>query len=161
MDNFSLHSAGYDISYNRDIGIITAVLESGHSVELPATGYSMFPTLRSGDRVIVKPLTKGKLPKPGSVVVYKDNSGLVMHRLVEILDDDSCKQMFDTRGDSMIDHDKPWSQQQLIGIAVSYKRGKKEHLIKTFVPGTWRYYYYHRLLWLFNKSKIFSGFRLP
>jgi len=150
VETSPLHSADSDNSVNRDIGIILAVLESGHSVELPATGYSMFPTLRPGDKVIVRPLTKGELPKPGSVVVYKENSGFVMHRLVEIIGCDSGYVQFITRGDSMSEPDKPWPQQKLLGVANCYKRGNREYPVKTFVPGIWRYKFNRRLLWLYN-----------
>lgn len=181
MESSPLHSAGYDISSDRTIGLVMAVLESGHSVELPATGFSMFPTLRPGDRVIVKPLAKGELPLTGSVVVCVDNgataqrrngatvqrhnditperhnSSLVMHRLVEIISDDSGKLLYITRGDSVKEPDKPWPQQQLIGVAKSYKRGRKEHSIKAFIPGACRYLFNHRLLWMFNKIMILTG----
>ena len=155
------------------MGIIFSVLESGNSVELPAVGYSMFPTLRPGDRIIVKPIMKGELPIRGSVVVYlannvtgqgegttaKDNRekrwsgnrGLVMHRLIGIYNNPSGKPLFITRGDSGKEPDKPWPQQQLIGVAVNYKRDKKEQLIKTFIPAFWRYIYNLMFLWMFRK----------
>jgi signal peptidase I len=57
--------------FNRDLGIIKVVLEAGHSVVLPSTGFSMFPALRPGDLVVVKPLMKGEIPENGSVVVYE------------------------------------------------------------------------------------------
>jgi signal peptidase I len=134
-----------------DIGLVKTILESGHSIELPATGYSMFPTLRPGYRLVVKPATKGETPKIGSVVVYKDNGSLVMHRLIEIIDDDPNNILFITRGDSMLEPDKPWPLQQMMGVAVSYRGVKKEHSVKTFVPGVWRYGYNRRLLWKYNK----------
>jgi len=181
VESSPLHSAGYDISSDRTIGLVMAVLESGHSVELPATGFSMFPTLRPGDRVIVKPLAKGELPLTGSVVVCVDNgataqrrngatvqrhnditperhnSSLVMHRLVEINNNDSGNQMLITRGDSGRESDKPWHQEQFIGMAISYKRRRKEHSIKAFIPGACRYLFNHRLLWMFNKIMILTG----
>jgi signal peptidase I len=52
------------------------VLDSGNSVELNAAGYSMFPTLRPGDRVVVKPVAKGEVPVRGSVVVFVDNGAM-------------------------------------------------------------------------------------
>lgn len=140
-------------SHKRDVEIILAVLESGHSVELPATGYSMFPTLRPGDRVIVKPLTQEDLPQKGSVVVYIENSGFVMHRLVEITRSGSGHTQFITRGDSMPEPDKPWHQQKLLGVAVSYKRGKREYTVKSFVPDIMRYKFNRRVLWLYNMLK--------
>jgi signal peptidase I len=139
--------------YNRDLAIVISVLESGNSVELPATGYSMFPALRPGNRVIIKPLPEGDLPELGSVVVYRDNNILVMHRLVEIITADKRNPLFITRGDSMMAPDKPFPLQKLLGVAVRYKGVRKEHSLKTHVPRAWRYEYNRRLLWLFFKFK--------
>jgi signal peptidase I len=136
-----------------EIETVKAVLESGSLVELRATGYSMFPTLRSGDRVIIKPVVNGELPVQGSVVVCVENGKLVLHRLVEMKNDASGNSFYITRGDSIMESDQPWSQNQLLGIAVSYKRRKNEQLIKIFIPGKWRYKYNRRLLWVFNKVK--------
>lgn len=169
METFPQHSAGSEGPGNREIGIIKAVLESGHSVELPATGYSMFPTLRPGDKVIVKPLTKGKLPEKGSVVVFVDygitaqqlngamdqgnNGALVLHRLIGMTSEDHNNPLLITRGDSMAETDKLWPLQNLLGVAESFKRGIREHPVKTFVPGILRYKLNLRLLWLFYKLK--------
>jgi hypothetical protein len=155
-------------------------------VELPATGYSMFPTLLSGDKVVVRQLLKAELPERGRVVVFVDDSTpaqtafakaiavngrngitaqsevhvaqggeppsiLVMHRLVEVKKDDSGNLLFITRGDSMMEPDEPWTQQQLVGVAVSYKQGKKEYPVKSFVPKGRRYKYNRRLLWMYSK----------
>jgi signal peptidase I len=164
---------------NKDVAgidVVVSVLESGHSVELPATGYSMFPTLRPGDRVVVKPLLKGEVPGKGSVVVFIDDGAtaqgwngitaqssghraqgkeptsiMVMHRLIEIISDDSGQTLFITRGDSGTDPDKPWPQQQLIGVAVSFKRRKQEHFVNICIPTAWRYKYNRRLLWVFSR----------
>jgi signal peptidase I len=154
VEKSPLNSAGYDNSLERNIGIIKTVLESGHSVELPATGYSMFPTLRPGDSVVVKPIPAGEFPKPGSVVIYIENKVLVMHRLIAIIDRNDGEPLFITRGDSGIEQDKPWPQQQLLGVAVIYKRAEKGHSVKSFVPGVWRYEYNRRLLWLYNWIKV-------
>ena len=129
------------------IGTIKAVLESGNSIEIPATGYSMFPTLHPGDRVIVKPLTKGELPEPGSVVVYTDGKRLVMHRLIEISQKEG-ELKFITRGDSQGMIDNPWTQNQLLGVAYSYIKNRKEHHIRSFLPMPGFYRINRRILWL-------------
>jgi hypothetical protein len=69
-------SENSNIRNNNSIGIdvVLSVLESGHSVELPTRGYSLFPTLRPRDKVVVRPLSKGKFPERGSVVVLIDYS---------------------------------------------------------------------------------------
>jgi signal peptidase I len=206
MNTFSLEYDSDNNPFKREIGIIISVLESGNSVELQATGYSMFPTLRPGDRVVVKPISKDQLPKPGNVVVCIENGlkaqttsanasvvkgrngvteerhngstaqwrngateegynnitteqhniTLVMHRLVKMVNNDAGIQTFITRGDSSLEPDQLWPQKQLLGVAVSYKRSGKEHLIINFLPGAWRYKYNRRLLRMFGKIKRLS-----
>jgi signal peptidase I len=141
------------ISSDRDMNIVTAILESGNCVGLPATGYSMFPTLLDGYLVTVKPFPEGVLPEPGSVVVYKDNGILVMHRLLGIATDDNGNLQFITRGDSRMEPDKPWTQKQFLGVAIRYKEAKREHTIRTFLPPAWRYKFNNRLLWVYSIIK--------
>jgi len=75
---------------------------------------------------------------------------LVMHRLIEI-NEDSGKLLFITRGDSRKEPDKPWTREQLLGIAVSYRYFKKSHSVNTFIPCGLRYIFNRRLLWLAGK----------
>jgi signal peptidase I len=145
-------------SFDRDIGIILAVLESGNSVELPATGYSMFPTIRPGVIVVVKPLQKGEIPQTGSVIVCWDSSGLIMHRLTRIIRDETGNPLFITRGDSIMETDNPIPLQQLIGVAVGYKIGIKVNQLKPFIPGPLRYIYNRKLFWFYNFLKRLSNF---
>ncbi len=169
MEPSHLQSYNIDTFNIRYIELIKELLDSGHSVELPASGFSMFPTLRPGDRVLVKPPEKGKLPRRGSVVVCVENgitelqnniianerhaAMLVMHRLIEIKYDDSGMPLLITHGDSLVKPDDPWSFDRFIGIALSFKRGKKEYLVKDFIPGKYRYLLNRKLLWMFNKMK--------
>ena len=171
------------------------LLKQGKSVSHTAEGYSMFPTLRPGDIIVVKPLKMDEVPKPGSIVIYMNKStgrraqstefsahsegrqkidyerqvsdqeqnnsekygGLVMHRLIGIMSDNSGEQLFITRGDSRTEPDKPLSQQQLLGVAESYRRGKKEYPVKIFVPCLWRYLFNRMLLWLYGKFMRFHN----
>ena len=137
-----------DNSLTRDIGIIRAVLDSGRTVELPATGFSMFPVLRPGDYITVKSLTEGEWPRPGDVVVFSSQTGLVMHRLISVSGIPE-NPLFITQGDSLANHDKPWSAVHLAGIAVLFKRKGKEFKLEKSVPGLWRRRYNRILLWLY------------
>lgn len=181
MDILSSNIENINNFINGNIGIVIAVLESGNSIELKASGYSMFPTLRPDDNVLVKPLDKGELPEPGNVVVCIENglkaqrcngateegynnitteqhkSILVMHRLLEIKADNHGNPELITRGDSRNEPDKPWSLQQLLGVACTYKRKDKEHFLKSYIPGTWRYKFNHSLIWFYIKMKNLSG----
>jgi hypothetical protein len=77
--------------------ILITVLESGNSIELPATGYSMFPALRPGDKITVKPILNNILPQKGSVVVYIKDQKLVVHCIVKVTKDQYKKFDLNTR----------------------------------------------------------------
>jgi hypothetical protein len=157
LNPLSSENISKNISSDRDLNIVTAILESGNCVELPANGYSMFPSLMPGYIVVVKPLPEGVLPEAGSVVVFKDRGIMVMHRLLEITIGDNGHLRFNTRGDSRMEPDKPWTQNQFLGVAVRYKGAKREHSVRIFVPSAWRYKYNYLLLWVFIKIKKFTG----
>jgi signal peptidase I len=143
------------------IDTITAILESGNSVVLPATGYSMFPTLRPGDRVLVKPVIKDEMPIPGSIVVFRDNDQLIIHRLIKILQNEEGNDCFEARGDSRPVSDKILPVQHIIGLAVSYKRAGKENYLKCCNPGKFKYLVNRTALWFFFKSKKLSDYFRP
>jgi len=148
---------------------VLEILAKGHSVELPATGLSMFPTFRPGDRVVVRPLRKDEMPEKGEVVVFIEtgvtalrqngvtaeiNPGVfVMHRLISITEDEMGERWCITRGDSRREADRPWQIQQLIGVAVSYRSGKKEKEIKSYIPSEFRYKLNWWLLWGWGKIR--------
>jgi len=140
----NINANSYD--FNRDAGIIKAVLESDNSVELPAEGYSMFPAFIPGNRVVIKPISGGTLPQPGNVVVFQNNGVLVMHRLIRISSDNNGNPLFITRGDSGIEPDNPVTRKQLIGIAVTCKGAKREYPVRSFLPPAWKYILNRRLL---------------
>jgi signal peptidase I len=116
----------------------------------------MFPTLRPGDRVTVKPLLKGELPAPGSVIVCREKENLVMHRLIEIIEGEGGELFFITRGDSVNEKDNPWHKKQLLGVAITYRRSEKYYPVNALMP-IWLHYKINRLmLWFTKKLK-----RLP
>ena len=135
------------------IETVLVVLRSGKSVELAATGYSMFPSLRPGDRVIFKPLVKKEIPEPGNIVVYRDNSGLVIHRLIKVIPDNKGNHAFMTRGDARPENDRIICADQILGVAFKYKRNRKEHALKDFIPSKIRYNLNHLYLWIFTRFK--------
>lgn len=140
------------------IDIINTVLASGHSVDLPATGYSMFPLLLPGDKVTVKPISKGEIPGPGNVVVFRSKSGLVLHRVVKLTKSLSGAIIAETQGDSLLVKDQPLNSELLIGIAISFKRNGKIHPIKKFLPGLLRYRFNNLFLQVYIKlRKIVPG----
>jgi len=158
---------------------VLELLRTGHSVELPATGYSMFPAIRPGERVVVRPVGKDETLEKGAVLVCYDagataqrrngataegngaaaqrhngamaNQIFVMHRLIEVRKDEAGNVNLITRGDSLEWADEPWRIDQLVGIAVSRKSGNKERKIRCFVPSDLRYRVNWWMLWGYGK----------
>lgn len=156
MDTSSSYSENYDISGKRGIEIIISVLESGHSVELPATGYSMFPTIRPGDKVLVIPMERNLLPEPGGILVVNLNSELVMHRLTKIRNDSQSENLLITRGDCMAEPDLPFHTDQVIGLADSYIRNSRQHALICRIPSVREYKLNRMLFWIWFKLRKVS-----
>jgi hypothetical protein len=136
------------------------LLKQGHSVEIPASGYSMFPILRPGDKVVVSPIKEIDLITPGDVIVVHRENSFIMHRLVEIRKERSGVVKYLLQGDCMMSPDSPLSPDHLAGIAVSYFRRNRKKII-TRRPGTKVKFIKNRIsLWLWNKkNQILSYFR--
>ena len=73
---------------------------------------------------------------------------LVMHRVIDIKDENSSEPLIITRGDSRMENDKPWPLHKLMGIAVSCKRNMTVYPVKTFVPVELRYKLCRMWLWV-------------
>ena len=55
---------------------------TGHILELPASGVSMLPLIRTGDRLTVH-CTSLKALRNGDIIVYTDGKQAVVHRLID------------------------------------------------------------------------------
>lgn len=137
----------------KSAGLIISILRSGHSVELPASGYSMFPALRPGDLVTVNPISKEGLFEPGIVVVFRKDNSFIMHRIVKLTESSVAEISIETQGDSLLKKDQPVSIENYLGIAVSFKRNQKERKIRKIIPSVTRYRLNHSLLWIYSKVK--------
>ena len=71
---------------------------------------SMEPTFSKGSLLIVK---EGKEIKLGDIVVYQSNSNLIVHRVIEINDD-----QITTKGDANNANDEPFNKEMIKGIVV-------------------------------------------
>lgn len=142
-----------ELDAEKSVGLILSILRSGHSVELPASGYSMFPVLRPGDIVTVNPIPDVSFFEPGIVVVFRKENNLIMHRLVKLTESRRGEITIETQGDSLIKKDQPVSIENYYGIAISFKRNGKEHRIRKVIPSVSRYRFNHSLLWFAGKVK--------
>jgi hypothetical protein len=99
---------------------LVQLLKDGQQVEVPASGLSMFPLLRPGDNLVVKP----QLPQIGDIGVFSKHQILIAHRLINTTD-----KTFYFKGDALINPDSPTSIDDVLGTVVARKRGSKVILI--------------------------------
>lgn len=105
----------------KDIGFL--LLAEGKTIRVRAGGTSMYPSIKPGSVIFIKPLEKDAGPLPGEIIAWKKDSGIVVHRLIK-----SYKQkgqnFFVTRGDSSPAEDEPVLLEQIAGKVVRVENSK-------------------------------------
>ena len=96
-----------------DIPEITDLLLASKKVRLTIEGFSMYPTLRTGDWVDIDPALKQTL-KAGDLIVFRKEKQLVCHRLVEIFEKDG-NTWVKTKGDTVKGGDPLIGVHQVLG----------------------------------------------
>jgi len=94
------------------------LLSDGFNVRLNTRGFSMFPLIRTGDRIIIKPV---RSPAPGDVIVFKKNDELVCHRLKRIFVKNGIS-FLQTKGDNQFKPDEPITPSDILGKIVEIDR---------------------------------------
>ena len=114
--------------------VMSAVLESGHRVRFTATGDSMHPFIRSGQRLVVEAVDPRALRR-GDVVLARLERGLTAHRIIEIEERQGEVVSITTRGDNCALEDPPFPPAQLVGrINPSWWRN-----LVTIIALAWRW----------------------
>jgi signal peptidase I len=94
------------------------VLRAGGRVSLVATGHSMTPAIRSGDRLTIDPLRGA--PRTGDVLACAIDSRLVIHRVVG-----RHGGLTEVRGDVAPASDPQVPVQALLGVVTRVERGHR------------------------------------
>lgn len=104
------------------IEILQAILEKGVPFRFRVKGFSMSPFIKDGDAVTVSPLG-GTLPGLGDVIAFrhKGTDRLVIHR-VAIKKSGSVL----TKGDNVLEADRPVSRADILGYVTKVERDGKE-----------------------------------
>ncbi len=101
-----------------------SLLEEGKQVTVTAGGYSMWPTIKPGDRIIINPLNPEKPLTAGKVVALRRDGGFVVHRITEVRIG-KLSRFIKTRGDAALIPD-PWSiEMNVAGKVIEIIRGDK------------------------------------
>ncbi len=128
--------------------VVAQLLTEGRTIEIQASGYSMFPLLRPGDKLQVHPRVESI--KSGDIIVFDRGDVFVAHRLLEVQGDVVlCK------GDGFAFYDSPISLRQVVG-KVSH-RSRNERSIDLSER---RYVWFGKLMLLFPRAMgfVFSYF---
>ena len=99
------------------------LLDKGTSIRITASGYSMFPAIRPGNTIIIKPVPPDEL-KCGMIIAWKREKDLVVHRLVLAYEADGEKYYL-TRGDSSRSSDKPVTIDMIAGRVEAIYKGHR------------------------------------
>jgi signal peptidase len=100
------------------------LLSLGLGVRFRAPGTSMHPTIRHGDLITVEPVAPTNL-KRGDIILYRIQSGLIAHRIVNIERRNGCGRTLILRGDASVSDDAPVKPEQVLGKVVCLKRNQR------------------------------------
>jgi signal peptidase I len=94
--------------------LIADVLARGYTARFTASGNSMHPFIRSGQRLVVEPVDPRALRR-GDVVLARLERGLTAHRVVRVERRGDEVVSITTRGDNCPGDDPPFAPAQLVG----------------------------------------------
>jgi signal peptidase len=101
------------------------ILERGDSIRFKAHGSSMFPLIRDGDLLTIRPLEIWNV-KPGDVIFYQTiGEKCITHRVIKI-EIQNDQQIIITRGDASPRSEEPIQREQVLGKVVIIHRGNKQ-----------------------------------
>ncbi len=87
---------------------------------MEVSGYSMYPLLKPGQRVLVRPMAQRERPRPGELVVLQSlRRDLVVHRVLRVY---TKKGLLVTQGDNTAAPDRPWPLRAVAGVVVGADR---------------------------------------
>jgi len=102
-------------------GLADELLDKGTSLRIKASGYSMYPAIKPGNTIIIKPVPHAEL-KCGMIIAWKRKKDIVVHRLV-LAYESNGKKYYITRGDSCSASDRPVTTDMIAGRVEAIYKG--------------------------------------
>lgn len=112
---------------------IPELLQNGQSVWIEASGFSMYPTLKPKDKLMVSPIHIQHIA-PGDIVAFQQNDLFVAHRVVSVslvLGD----YVLQTKGDSNFAADETVAQADFLGRISFVRRNGKDNKVTSKSSG--------------------------
>lgn len=103
------------------VGLLKEGMARGTIPFLTVTSNSMSPLLRKGDEVGLRSVVTSEL-RVGDVLVLQERDGFMTHRYWGTIQEKGQTKLL-TRGDRVLQFDRPWAAQQLVGRVVVRRRG--------------------------------------
>jgi len=130
-------------------GAASAILGEDMTVTITAGGYSMWPAIRPGDKLVIEPLQgrvpalgdgvaieplQNSIPAPGDIVALRRDGGYVVHRVTEVIDREG-RSYFRTQGDAVTRHDEPADISIIAGtVHKLIRKGKERTRLRKRLP---------------------------
>jgi signal peptidase I len=134
-----------------DIG---RVLAQRDGVTFTAQGTCMYPTIRPGDVLTIKPRPVTDI-FVGDIAVCRAPDYLFSHRVIERGEQEGCAYIVTRPDGSLHGSDNPTFDENLLGVVVAIKRnGKPVPLLPTRYSKLIRYYYKKRLVLIEAKERL-------
>jgi hypothetical protein len=104
------------------------LLDRGHVVRFRADGWSMHPTIRYGETIIVEPLQDSPV-RTGDVLLYRLSRRAIAHRLSRVsASSDGTRRQLVLRGDAAECCDPPIDCDQVLGRVIAVQR--RGHIVQ-------------------------------
>ena len=116
-------------------GAASVILSEDMTVTITAGGYSMWPAIRQGDRVVIEPL-QGQIPSAGDIVALRRDGGYVVHRVTEVINSEG-RCFFRTQGDAVTRADEPADISIIAGIVRRLIRKGKDKVPSRKIFPAW------------------------
>jgi signal peptidase I len=108
-----------------EFSAVTAdLLRAGHPVRFRATGRSMAPTIREGERITCHPVDPAAARR-GDILLYHTGRGVIAHRVVAVRRE-AAGLTFHLRGDACATADQPVAAAQVLGRVTAVERRGRE-----------------------------------
>lgn len=96
------------------------IIGQGRSVQIVASGYSMFPFLRKGDLLTVEPVSMETI-KRGDIMVFEMREKWIAHRVIKIRNKHEGLE-FLLRGDTRLAFDPLVNKENFVGAVTKFHR---------------------------------------
>jgi len=126
-----------NIDHEEYLSIGSDILNSENDILVNSAGFSMFPILKAGDKLIVQKAEPQSLKK-GDIIACTINQKIIGHRFISIKNSQGTFE-FITKGDNSAKPDLPFNSTAIIGKIRGFNRKGKEHSLNSFKYQVFRF----------------------